>query len=248
MGLFRWSEQAPPEESEVRRPRRGERLERDLRNYLLASLLAFLGLLPYLLGITFAVSTHSVFPLLLSGILGGMFAATTLCGLVDTVLRSLRDDIGLWWLQYRTAWKRNAKAALLPGAAFGLILAVQIFSMTHVDLMEYPGIQLLTLCLTMVLLLGIGTYLFPMLVLLELPFPALLKNSLLLFLQHFPKSIAAALILFAFVIIMLLWFPVSTVALLVGCFWIPVFLSCRIVYPILDTHFDLTAAFEALNK
>lgn len=172
-----------------------------------------------------------------------MIAAPGLCGLVDTVLRSLRDEVGLWWYTYRRAWKQNAAASLLPGALFGLVLAAQIFAVSHIGLLEYPGIQLVTLCLTTVLLLGIGSYLFPLLVLVELPFFAMLKDSLLLFLKNLSRSLGVALILFVFIAAMMLWFPVSAIVLAVGGLWVPVYLACRKIYPILDKEFDLTAAF-----
>lgn len=247
MGLFQWRPQ-PPREQPSEAPRFAERLERDLKKYLLASIFAFAGLLPFILGVGFSISSHAVLPLLLAGGLGGMLAAPGLCGLTDTLLRSLRDEAGMWWHTYRRVWKRNFRASLLPGVFFGLLFSMQLFAVTHLDLLDAPMLQLGMLGLSALLLFGILAYLLPMLVLLELPFGAMLKNSLLLFLRHFPKSLLAAIILFVFSCGILLWFPVSTIVLLVGGLWIPFFLACRIIYPILDQYFCLTAAIASLNR
>ena len=110
-----------------------EILGRDLTSFYLAGLLALVSALPFVFGVWFAVDTHSLVPLLLAGVLGGMIAAPQLCGLLDTILRSLRDEPGFWWATYRRAWKRNVRASLLPGAICGLLLAMQIFTVFHYD-------------------------------------------------------------------------------------------------------------------
>ena len=110
-----------------------EILGRDLMSFYLAGLLALVSALPFVFGVWFAVDTHSLVPLLLAGVLGGMIAAPQLCGLLDTILRSLRDEPGFWWATYRRAWKRNVRASLLPGAICGLLLAMQIFTVFHYD-------------------------------------------------------------------------------------------------------------------
>ena len=111
-----------------------EMLGRDFVSFYLAGMLALASAMPFVLGVWFAVATHSLVPLLLAGVLGGMIAAPQLCGLLDTILRSLRDEPGFWWTTYRRAWKRNAKASLLPGAIGGLLLAMQIFTVFHYDI------------------------------------------------------------------------------------------------------------------
>ena len=73
-----------------------EILGRDLTSFYLAGLLALVSALPFVFGVWFAVDTHSLVPLLLAGVLGGMIAAPQLCGLLDTILRSLRDEPGFW--------------------------------------------------------------------------------------------------------------------------------------------------------
>ena len=108
-----------------------EMLSRDSFAFWRAGMLALLSALPFMLGVWFAVATHALLPLLAAGLLGGALMAPQLVGLNDTILRSLRDEPGYWWATYCRAWKRNAKASLLPGAVFGLVLGAQIFALFH---------------------------------------------------------------------------------------------------------------------
>ena len=103
-----------------------EILGRDFSTIWLAGILAMLGGLPFAAGVWFAVETHSLVPLVIAGVLGGMIAAPQIVGLNDTILRTLRDEPGYWWETYRRTWKRNLKESLLPGAVCGLLLAMEI--------------------------------------------------------------------------------------------------------------------------
>ena len=71
-----------------------EILGRDFSTIWMAGLLALISSLPFALLLWFAVSTHSLIPMLAAGILGGMIAAPQIVGLNDTILRSLRDEPG----------------------------------------------------------------------------------------------------------------------------------------------------------
>ena len=111
-----------------------EILGRDFSTIWLAGILAMLGGLPFAAGVWFAVETHSLVPLVIAGVLGGMIAAPQIVGLNDTILRTLRDEPGYWWETYRRTWKRNLKESLLPGAVCGLLLAMEIFSLCHINI------------------------------------------------------------------------------------------------------------------
>ena len=115
-----------------------EMFTRDGTAFWCAGMLALLGAVPYMAGVWFAVATHAVLPLLLAGVVGGAVMAPQLVGLNDTILRSLRDEPGYWWATYRRAWKRNAKASLLPGVVFGLLLGAEIFSLFHTEWSQNP--------------------------------------------------------------------------------------------------------------
>ena len=219
-------------------------LGRDFVSFYLAGMLALASAMPFVLGVWFAVATHSLVPLLLAGVLGGMIAAPQLCGLLDTILRSLRDEPGFWWTTYRRAWKRNAKASLLPGAIGGLLLAMQIFTVFHYDISVgvVPGALL---AVGLFLLLGLAEFLFAQVALLEMPFAGMLKNSLFLFLGYLPRAALGVLWQFVYWIVILLLWPISVFALLITGFWLPALLTMQAIYPVLDKAFDLERQIKA---
>lgn len=221
-----------------------EMLGRDFVSFYLAGMLALASAMPFVLGVWFAVATHSLVPLLLAGVLGGMIAAPQLCGLLDTILRSLRDEPGFWWTTYRRAWKRNAKASLLPGAIGGLLLAMQIFTVFHYDISVgvVPGALL---AVGLFLLLGLAEFLFAQVALLEMPFAGMLKNSLFLFLGYLPRAALGVLWQFGYWIVILLLWPISIFALLITGFWLPALLAMQAIYPVLDKAFDLERQIKA---
>ena len=86
----------------------GELVSRDTSNLFRAGFLALAGCLPFLVGIAFAISSHVLLFAPLIGLVGGALAGPGLCGLADTVLRSLRDQPSMWGDVYRQAWMRSA--------------------------------------------------------------------------------------------------------------------------------------------
>ena len=223
-----------------------EMLGRDFMSFYLAGLLALASALPFVLGVWFAVDTHSLLPLLLAGVLGGMIAAPQLCGLLDTILRSLRDEPGFWWATYRRAWKRNAKASLLPGAIGGLLLSMQIFTVFHYDISTgvVPGALL---AVGLFLLLGLAEFMFAQVALVDLPFGGLLKNSLFLFLGYLPRAALGVLWQFIYWIIILLLWPISGFVVLITGFWLPALLTMQAIYPVLNKAFDLENKIKAMR-
>ena len=116
-----------------------EILGRDFSTIWLAGILAMLGGLPFAAGVWFAVETHSLVPLVIAGVLGGMIAAPQIVGLNDTILRTLRDEPGYWWETYRRTWKRNLKESLLPGAVCGALLDLSFAGLLKNSLMLFLG-------------------------------------------------------------------------------------------------------------
>lgn len=122
MGLFpRFDEEEPERAPDAPRktglPRLWQLVRRDLWDNFRAGFLALAGCVPFAVGMIFAVAGRAMLLAPAAGLIGGAVAGPQLCALADTLLRGLRDDVGLvWWRAYRKAWRRSAKAALLPGA------------------------------------------------------------------------------------------------------------------------------------
>lgn len=253
MGFFLRNFDPPVSENALLARKKGmarifELLGRDLGAYFKAGVLAFLSLLPYIIGVGFAIAAHAVLQLLLAGVIGGMIAAPQVCGAADTLLRSMRDEVGWWWGTYRRAWKRNVKASLAPGAVFGLISAIQIFVLFHLNVLEKSIGDLFVLAASAIFTAGLMSYYIPMLVLLNLSAGSLLKNSVVLFLGHLPRTLLAAFIQLAWSALILLFFPYSMILLFFCSFWFPYLLAFSVVYPILDGSFGIEDAISDLQK
>lgn len=108
--------------------------------------------------------------------------------MADTVLRSLRDEPGYWWETYRRVWKRNARESLVPGMLTSLVLSIQIFTLFHMSVISAGIVTWALLILSFVVTLGLESYIWPQIALLDLPLYGILKNSLLLFLATCPAA------------------------------------------------------------
>lgn len=225
-----------------------ELIDRDGGKFYKSGLLALLSMIPFMIVLGAAVVNGAPIYLILS-IPAGMLAAPQIVACADTVMRSMRDEIGWWWWDtYKTVWKRNLKASLLPGAVIGFLIAAQLFGLYVIALLEDPVRDFWMLFAAALVETAVLGFYLPMLVCMELPFPALLRNCFVLFFFHPIKSLTAALLTLIYFIIILIWFPLTTVLLAGTGIWLPMLFSCSILYPALDRHFGLKEAYKNLQK
>ena len=222
-----------------------EILGRDFGSFFKAGMLAFLGALPFIVGMVFSLLSHSLLVMMIAGVAGGMIAAPQIVGVADTVLRSLRDEPGFWWHTYRRTWKANARASLLPGAVLGLIFGGEIFMYAHLSDLEAGAALIVILFAGILLAVGISTYIWPQIALLDLPFGTLIKNAMFLFLAYLPASLGAMVIQVVYWGAVVLLFPLSAPVFLFTNFWLPMGPSLLIVYKGLDNSFKIE---ETLRK
>lgn len=225
-----------------------ELLDRDSGKFFKAGVLALLSLLPFFMTVAFALATGAA-GLLLGCIPTGMLAATGAAGAADTVMRSLRDEVGWWfWDSYKRAWKRNARAVLIPGAVLGMVIGVNIYLLYYISALEDPTREFWMLFVGLLVLTAVTEYYLPMLVCMELPAGALLRNCFVLFFSHPIKSLLAALLQLIYYGLMLIWFPLTGVILVLTSVWLPMLIAYVILYPALDQHFQLTEVYEKLQQ
>lgn len=217
---------------------------RDLNSFWLAGLLTLLSAVPFAFGVWFSIVSHAVLPALLGGVLGGMIAAPQICGMQDVMLRSLRDEPGFWWTTYRRVWKGNAKASLLPGAIGGLLLAMQIFCLYHISASQ-SAMVLVALLMGFLFLTGLAQYVFAQIVLMELPFGLVLKNAVLMFLGYLPRTMLGIMWQLLYWGVVVLFWPFTSVLLVITGCWLPTLLSLMAIYPVLDKSFHVE---ETVNK
>lgn len=216
-----------------------ETLTRDFWDLFRAGFLALAGCLPFCLGIGYSIVTHTLLAAPVLGLLGGAIAGPELCGLADTVLRGLRDEPGFWWHIYKKAWRRSAKAALLPGAVGGTLLGMQLYLLAHAIPL---GLDLLTgagLAAGILLVLGLSLYLWPQLALMDLSFPQMVKNAGLLFLGQLPRSLAALAILAAYLWAAAQFLLLSVPLLPFTNLWLPVLPALFLIYPGINKNFHI---------
>lgn len=227
-------------------PRLGELIVRDFWDNFRAGFLALAGCISFILGLFFVVSTHAMLLAPVVGLIGGAVAGPELCAQADTLLRGLRDDIGrVWWPAYRKAWKRSAKASLLPGALGGALLSTQLFMLFHADVLQLGLAVGAALVLGILFLLGLSLYLWPQLALMELGFGQLLKNSALLFIGQLPRTAAALAVYAVYILVSLRFFSFAASLLPLTNFWLPTLPALFLVYPGLDQAFDIGQKFRA---
>ncbi|MGX8698332.1 MAG: hypothetical protein ACSW8F_00175 [bacterium] len=218
-----------------------ELLSREFNQFWLSGILNLLSALPFFLVLSLARVTHSLLLALLAGALGGLIAAPGFLGLADTLLRGLRDEPGFWWMRYRRAIQRGWRVSLPLGALFGTVFALQLFTLHHMYLVG-GGLGLF-LCQVLSMLVSTGLFLWalPQAALLELSFPALLKNSLLLSLRYLPRTLAGAALCLLYALAAYLTFPASAIALLIFGLWLPLLCALQCIYPALDSALSIEA-------
>lgn len=243
MEFFSNNGRAPQEGAELPRKRGLARLweilSRDFMSFFKAGFLALLGVAPLIAGTIFALSAGTMVLAPVLGLVGGLVAGPELCGLADTILRSLRDEPGFWWHVYKRSWRRNARAALLPGALGGALLSCQIFLLFHAGALGVTPAAGAALLTGLLLLLGLSAYLWPLLALMELPFPLLIKDTALLFLGQLPRSLAALAVEGLYWGAVIWFFPLAAPLLPFTNLWIPTLPAVLLVYPGIESAFHI---------
>ena len=194
-----------------------EVLGRDYGSFFKASLLCILGYLPWTLLVGIGVLGQNMIFTLVGGLVGGVIAGPALAGMHDTVLRSWGGAPGVGGHVYKRALQNNRRGALAPGALLALNLLIT------------------GMCLPFV---------FGQLVLMDMNFLTLLKNSLFLALGNALWSLLMAAVQIVYWMAMLLLFPMSVLALaLLG--FVPVTVFCQqIAWRIMDKVFGLEDQFR----
>lgn len=220
-----------------------ELIDRDSGKFFKAGLLALPGMALFFAAVQVALANAAPV-LLLACIPIGMLTAPAMAGAVDTVLRSKRDEVGWWWWDtYKAVYKRNFVPSLLPGAIGGLVTAAQIYCLYYLSTLTDASGEFLMLLLAVTMSTGLAQFYFPMMVTMELPFFALVRNCFVLLLSHPLLSLAAALVQVVYYGLMITWFPLTLVILVLTSVWLPMLLAYSILYGALDKHLNLTESY-----
>ena len=198
----------------------------------------------------FELLGRDLWPLYKSSILcvAGFLPGTALAilGMIDTVLRALRDEPGYWWHTYKRAWKQNWKQSLLPGALLGLFVGSWSWMLRAQAMAGNTSTALWVASLAGIFVCtGFFSWLLAQVPLVDLPLPQLAKNAGLMFFGFFPRTLAAALVLAVYWGLTLLYLPATILVIVVFGFWLPVTVAGMILYPGLDKVFRLEETLAA---
>lgn len=223
-----------------------ELLGRDLWPLYKSGFLCVLGFLPGTALAVFGMMAGSALLTVVGGVVGGLVGGPFLSGMIDTVLRALRDEPGYWWNTYKRVWKQNWRQSLVPGALLGLFVgswawmlraqAVSGNTSTALWVASFAGIFVCT---------GFFTWLLAQVPLVDLPLVQIAKNAGLMFFGFFPRTAAAALVLALYWGATLLYLPATILTILAFGFWLPVTIALMIVYPGLEKVFKLEETINA---
>lgn len=230
-------------------PRYFEMVGRDLWAFYRAGFLCAVGFLPGAVLLWFGLMGGSALYSLLGGLLAGLVGAPFVSGMIDTVLRSLRDEPGYWWHTYRMAWKQNWRESLLPGAGAGFCLGLWAFLLYALpDLENVPISVWICMVLGIFFLLVFCLYLFAQVVLVSVSQAERLKNAALFMIGFLPRTLAAGAVLCIYWGVMLAWMPYTIPVVLILGFWLPCTLALQIIYPALDKAFHLEKTITARRE
>ena len=221
---------------------------RDFGKLWFGGFMALLGMVPYLLGLYFSIASHLLLALFVSCAVGGMLAGIFWSALMDTILRSLRDEPMMWRYNWIAAIKRDWRQCLLPGALCGEVFGVQFFMLYHLQ-PGGAGLPLLVLLLAgLILMTCFAVWMWPQIPLFTLPLPMLVKNTLLLALGHVLPTLGATLVWLVYLAAALFLSPISMLVLPITSIWLPFSIGLLMIYRPLEGAFDLEASIAALHE
>ena len=218
-------------------------------HWLKINLMTAAGALPLAAGIVLSIMSSSLVVLLPASLLGGMIFGPFLAGLVDAIMRGLRDAPGNWWTNYKKSWKQNWRSSLVPGAALGLfsgIFAFMLYIMSVAQVGPTLG-TLLMLLLSACIAVWFNTLYWPQLVLFQQSAVNRLRNAILFTIKHSLRVLVAVLIQVVWIALLFLLAPWTLAVVPFLGFWFPIFLAQYRIYDDLNRDLDIEAQFIAIE-
>ena len=244
MGLFgsSYDDPGPDGKDEARKTGLARLLElitRDLGTFIWSGMLAALAFVPFLAGVLLSLFRFNFFFLLIACVAGGGIFGIVFCGLVDTILRRLRDEAGFRWYVWRRSIRRNWKACLPLGALFGVLLGGLLSSVLLMMIDSAPtSAHLILMGIAAFFTLVLFVWTWPQIALMELPISAVFKNAFLLALSHPLRTLAATAGWGAYIVLIALFFPYS-IPVFPFTLWIPAVLALHMIYTSLNDTFHI---------
>ncbi len=225
-----------------------ELIGRDFVSYWCAGMLAVICFVPTFICAYLALSSNAWVFVLAGGLLGAI-GGPALTALYDTILRTMRDEPGYWWHTYKKAFSHNAKASLLPGVIYSLLICAELLCIWQQLLAEEVDIRFaLFLVIGAFLLIALGNLYWVQLALFKMPHHSMLYNAVMLFLGCLPQVSAGSLLQLLYWIAMFAFWPESLTVFLCTGIWLPILTATCLIYPTLDSGFQLETRIEDLKQ
>lgn len=243
--MFGFNDKEPSQVITPQTPRKkgvarfAEVVGRDAFSFWKASALLLFSGVPLLAGLWLTVCSGRFFWMLVASGVGGAIAGPQMSGLMDTVLRSLRDEPNFWWHTYRKKWKQNCIESLLPGVLTGITLGVQVYVLYYLETVVLGAALFAAMAACFLLTTGILLLMWVQLPLMKLPLLAEIKNAVLLFLIAPIKCMGAALTWLVYVALVWFFAPYSMAVVLLTGVWLPCVIGTMMVYPLIDQQFRI---------
>ncbi len=218
-------------------------------NWLRVNLLTTAGAMPLAAGVLLALLTSSLVVLLPAAILGGAVFGPFMAGMVDSIMRGLRDAPGNWWKNYKKAWKQNWKSSLAPGAILGLfvgLFAFMAYIMMSARVSPTPGTIAMAL-VSLALVIWFNTLYWPQLVLFSQSAFNRIRNAILFTIKHSLRVLAAVLIQLFWITFIVLLAPWTIIVVPFLGFWFPLLLSQLCLYADLNRDLNIEEQFIAIE-
>jgi hypothetical protein len=218
-----------------------ELLERDFKRFFLVNLLTILGLLPFILGVLYAILSTSVLVLIPACLIGGAIAGPALSGMYDTIYRSLRDAPGKWFENYRHALRQNWRQSLLPGMVFCLLLGFYVFMLMLLWWSSrFPGFGTIAVFIVGLLFFTMFFSIYwSQLVLFHQTGTQRFKNSILFLIRFWGKSLGCAAVQILYWTLMVLFLPWTVLLLPITGIWFIVYLANFMLYDTVNEVFHV---------
>ena len=213
------------------------------------NLFTVLGALPMATGITVAIVSSSVVLLIPCAFLGGMIFGPFLAGMVDAVMRGLRDDPENWWSNYKKSWKQNWKGSLIPGGILGLLVGMYAFMLRLfwvAQVSPTPGTVALY-AFAGLLLIIINTLYWPQLVLFQQSTLARMRNIILFTAKYLWKMVKVSILQIIYMAFIVLFAPWTLILMPLLGFWYIIFLSQFLIYNPLNQELHIEEQFSAVT-
>ena len=229
-----------------------ELLGRDLWPLYKSGILCVLGFLPGTALAVFGMMAGSALLTVVGGVVGGLVGGPFLSGMIDTVLRALRDEAGYWWVTYRRAFKRNFKASIAPGIFYCVVVTAQIFLVYFCFNMLSKGTNVgvplwVATVLNLLIFQMLFAYMWPQVVLLDQPFSLTVKNSINCMIAFLPHALAAAIVQILFWGVVILCMPLGLLLMLIFGFWFVTEVSCQIIYGDIEKVFHIEESIRKMK-